>query len=117
MSYVLGSGVLKQLLGNSTPNCCAACPRWFCRSTWTAGCARKASSELARDSGYSKHPTADRAALAVWFQCAANQGPLPKCLEGFPHTIAVLQTEEVPDPPGDLPQQAPQARTSRRDIR
>ena len=64
-----------------------------------AGCAWKPSSELASDSGYSKLPTADPAALAVWFQRGANQGPLPKYLEGFPHAIAVLQTEEAPDPP------------------
>jgi hypothetical protein len=62
---------------------------------------------VASDSGYSKLPTADPAALAVWFQRGADQGRLPKDFEGFPHTIAVLQTEEAPDPPRDLPQQAP----------
>lgn len=49
--------------------------------------------ELARDASYSKLPTADPAALAEWFQRGANQGSLPKYLEGFAHTIAVLQSE------------------------
>lgn len=51
--------------------------------------------ELARDASYSKLPTADPQALAQWFQRGANHGSLSKYLEGFAHTIAVLQSEEA----------------------
>src|SRR5208282_1052906 len=51
--------------------------------------------ELARDAGYEGLPTSDPAALAQWFHRGANQGSLSKYLEGFAHTIAVMQTEEA----------------------
>src|ERR1700735_136524 len=51
--------------------------------------------DLARDSGYPKLPTVDPHALAQWFFRGANQGSLAKYLEGFAHTIAVMQTEEA----------------------
>ncbi len=50
---------------------------------------------LAKDVGYSELPTADSLALAQWFHRGANQGSLAKYLEGFKHTIAVMQTEEA----------------------
>jgi adenosine deaminase len=51
--------------------------------------------ELAKDAGYEGLPTSDPAALALWFHRGANQGSLAKYLEGFTHTIAVMQTEEA----------------------
>src|SRR6204780_4848061 len=51
--------------------------------------------ELAKDAGYAELPTADSQALAQWFHRGANQGSLAKYLEGFAHTIAVMQTEEA----------------------
>src|ERR1035441_600739 len=51
--------------------------------------------DLAKDVGYAELPTADPHALAQWFHCGANQGSLAKYLEGFRHTIAVMQTEEA----------------------
>jgi adenosine deaminase len=51
--------------------------------------------ELATDAGYAGLPTADPDALAQWFHRGANQGSLAKYLEGFAHTIAVMQTEEA----------------------
>jgi adenosine deaminase len=51
--------------------------------------------ELARDAAYTDLPTADPAALADWFHRGANQGSLAKYLEGFAHTIAVMQTEDA----------------------
>jgi adenosine deaminase len=51
--------------------------------------------ELARDAGYSGLPTADPQELAQWFHRGANQGSLAKYLEGFAHTIAVMQSEEA----------------------
>jgi adenosine deaminase len=51
--------------------------------------------DLAKDVGYADLPTTDAKALAQWFFHGANQGNLAKYLEGFAHTIAVMQTEEA----------------------
>jgi adenosine deaminase len=51
--------------------------------------------ELAQAVRYAKLPTADPRELAAWFHRGANKGSLAKYLEGFVHTIAVLQTEEA----------------------
>ncbi len=51
--------------------------------------------QLARDIGYAKLPTSDAEELAAWFYRGANQGSLAKYLEGFAHTIAVMQTEDA----------------------
>src|SRR6202142_463522 len=51
--------------------------------------------DLARDARYTDLPTDDPEALAQWFFRGANQGSLAKYLEGFAHTIAVMQTEEA----------------------
>jgi len=51
--------------------------------------------ELARQTGYSEIPTADPEALAAWFHRGANKGNLAEYLQGFAHTIAVMQTEEA----------------------
>jgi adenosine deaminase len=51
--------------------------------------------ELARSAKYDQLPTEDAEELARWFHQGANQGSLPKYLEGFAHTIAVMQTEEA----------------------
>jgi adenosine deaminase len=50
---------------------------------------------LARDAGYTDLPQADAEQLAKWFTQGANQGSLGKYLEGFKHTIAVMQSEEA----------------------
>jgi adenosine deaminase len=51
--------------------------------------------DLARSANYDQLPTKDPVELARWFHQGANQGSLPKYLEGFAHTIAVMQTEEA----------------------
>src|SRR6202142_2875353 len=51
--------------------------------------------ELARTANYADLPTDDPQALSEWFFRGANQGSLAKYLEGFAHTIAVMQTEEA----------------------
>lgn len=40
-------------------------------------------------------PADDPAALAAWFVSAASAGSLPRFLETFAHTVAVMQTEEA----------------------
>ena len=51
--------------------------------------------ELAKNVHYAELPTSDPKALAQWFHQGANQGSLAKYLEGFQHTIAVMQTEDA----------------------
>lgn len=51
--------------------------------------------ELARHAHYTDLPTDSPQALSEWFFRGANQGSLAKYLEGFAHTIAVMQTEEA----------------------
>src|SRR5271168_3252966 len=51
--------------------------------------------DLAKTAGYDGLPTKNPEDLAHWFHQGANQGSLPKYLEGFAHTIAVMQTEEA----------------------
>lgn len=50
--------------------------------------------ELANAAEYRDLPTKDPGRLAQWFHRGANQGSLAKYLEGFKHTISVMQTEE-----------------------
>ncbi len=51
--------------------------------------------ELAREAHYDGLPSSEPAALADWFHRGAARGSLPLYLEGFRHTIAVLQTAQA----------------------
>ncbi len=51
--------------------------------------------ELAAEIKYKKLPTTDPAELAQWFHQGANKGNLKEYLQGFEHTIAVMQTKEA----------------------
>jgi adenosine deaminase len=48
--------------------------------------------ELAAESGYDGLPTTDPAELATWFTSGAARGDLVLYLEGFAHTVGVMQT-------------------------
>src|SRR6185436_3173131 len=48
--------------------------------------------DLALDEGYAGLPTHDPQELGAWFFRGANRGSLPLYLEGFKHTIGVMQT-------------------------
>lgn len=50
--------------------------------------------ELAERAGYRELPERDDAKLADWFAAGAARGSLPLYLEGFRHTIAVMQTAD-----------------------
>lgn len=50
--------------------------------------------DLARDIGYRRLPTEDARELATWFHRGAQRGNLLDYLEGFQHTIAVMQTDD-----------------------
>src|SRR5829696_5291056 len=48
--------------------------------------------DLALDAGYAGLPTHEPKELGAWFFRGANRGSLPLYLEGFKHTIGVMQT-------------------------
>lgn len=48
--------------------------------------------ELAEEAGYRQLPRSNPQALADWFHAGATRGSLSQYLEGFGHTIAVMQT-------------------------
>ena len=50
--------------------------------------------ELARDIGYERLPTTDPAELGRWFTQGADRKSLELYLDGFEHTVAVMQTPE-----------------------
>jgi adenosine deaminase len=50
--------------------------------------------ELAEASGYEGLACADEEELAAWFHRGANKGSLTEYLEGFVHTIALMQTRD-----------------------
>ncbi len=50
--------------------------------------------ELAEQINYKKLPTKNPKELAEWFFRGANKGNLVEFLQGFEHTIAVMQTKE-----------------------
>ena len=51
--------------------------------------------ELAEEIGYKELPTKDPVELGKWFHRGANKGNLVEYLEGFKHTVAVMQTKEA----------------------
>ena len=51
--------------------------------------------ELAEEHGYEDLPHDEPEPLAAWFAEGANRGSLPLYLEGFRHTIALMQTPQA----------------------
>jgi adenosine deaminase len=51
--------------------------------------------ELAAEHGYRDLPTSDPGELAAWFVSAAPRRDLVRYLEGFAHTVAVMQTSQA----------------------
>lgn len=51
--------------------------------------------DLAKSVNYRGLPTDNAVELAEWFHRGANKGSLPEYLEGFAHTIAVMQTRQA----------------------
>ncbi|MGW0731207.1 adenosine deaminase [Streptomyces sp. NPDC002851] len=51
--------------------------------------------ELAQEVGYESLPENEADRLGVWFREAADSGSLPRYLETFSHTCAVMQTKEA----------------------
>ena len=51
--------------------------------------------DLARDMGYRELPTTDPDELGRWFTAGADRKSLERYLEGFRHTVAVMQTRDA----------------------
>ncbi|MEO8510812.1 MAG: adenosine deaminase [Chloroflexota bacterium] len=51
--------------------------------------------ELAGEIGYHELPTTDAAELGRWFTAGADRGSLEQYLDGFRHTVAVLQARDA----------------------
>jgi adenosine deaminase len=51
--------------------------------------------DLAAEHGYDGLPTTDPDDLAAWFTAGANRGDLVLYLEGFAHTVGVMQTKDA----------------------
>ena len=51
--------------------------------------------ELASEIGYRELPTTDPDELAKWFTLGADRKSLELYLEGFRHTVAVMQTRDA----------------------
>ena len=51
--------------------------------------------ELAEDHGITDLPTTDPQELGAWFRRGADRGSLELYLEGFAHTVAVMQTRDA----------------------
>ncbi len=51
--------------------------------------------ELAHETGYAGLPTEDPAELGAWFRSGADRGSLELYLEGFTHTVGVMQTPDA----------------------
>jgi adenosine deaminase len=50
--------------------------------------------DLAAEAGYEGLPETEAGALRTWFRESADSGSLPRYLETFDHTLAVMQTRE-----------------------
>jgi adenosine deaminase len=51
--------------------------------------------DLAREVGYDELPTEDPAALGAWFHSGADRKSLELYLDGFSHTVGVMQTPDA----------------------
>jgi adenosine deaminase len=78
-----------------TPDQVAAAPKVVLHDHLDGGLRPTTVVELAAEAGYRDLPTTDPDELAAWFTRGADRGSLELYLEGFAHTIAVMQTPEA----------------------
>ena len=75
-----------------TPELIRAVPKVLLHEHLDGGLRPETVLELAAAVGYDELPETEPDALADWFHRGAARGSLPQYLEGFRHTIAVMQT-------------------------
>lgn len=73
----------------------ARCPKVLLHEHLDGGLRPGTVIELAREANYGELPTEDPSELREWFFRGADRGNLPQYLEGFRHTISVMQTPEA----------------------
>jgi adenosine deaminase len=77
-----------------TPDAVNAAPKALLHDHLDGGLRPQTIIELADTIGYDALPAHDAASLQDWFQQSADSGSLPRYLETFSHTLAVMQTAE-----------------------
>ena len=70
----------------------AAAPKVLLHDHLDGGLRPQTVLELAQDCGYEELPETTGPALGAWFRESADSGSLPRYLETFDHTLAVMQT-------------------------
>jgi adenosine deaminase len=78
-----------------TPATLQAAPKVLLHDHLDGGLRPASVVELAEAAGYRDLPTRDEAELARWFRSGADRKSLELYLEGFRHTVAVMQTPEA----------------------
>lgn len=78
-----------------TPNILERMPKVLLHEHLDGGLRPSTLIDLARDANYTELPSERPEELAEWFFLGAAVGNLPQYLEGFRHTIALMQTDEA----------------------
>ncbi len=84
-----------EIIKRPTPEVIRKIPKVLLHEHLDGGLRPETVLELAADVGYDGLPVEDPEALRRWFFEGADRGSLPQYLEGFRHTIAVMQTAEA----------------------
>lgn len=77
-----------------TPETALAAPKVLLHDHLDGGLRPQTIIELAREVGYDGLPRQDAESLRAWFRDSADSGSLPRYLETFDHTLAVMQTAD-----------------------
>lgn len=88
-------------LGVITPDTIRAAPKVLLHDHLDGGLRPATVIELADAVGYDELPTRDASDLRAWFHSGADRKSLELYLEGFRHTVAVMQTPEGIAPVAD----------------
>ena len=78
-----------------TPEALRAAPKVLLHDHLDGGLRPSTVIDLAAEQGYHELPTDDPDDLGRWFTAGADRGDLALYLEGFRHTVAVMQTREA----------------------
>jgi adenosine deaminase len=80
--------------GAVAPTVVARAPKALLHDHLDGGVRPASMIEIAAANGYDALPADDADTLAQWFRDSADSGSLPRYLETFDHTLAVMQTRE-----------------------
>ncbi len=80
---------------NPTPDELRRAPKVLLHDHLDGGLRPQTVLDLAAEQGYQGLPTQDVTELGAWFRSGADRGSLELYLEGFAHTVGVMQTTEA----------------------